>query len=76
MAEQVNTYYARWSPSRHHGYVIVYWSGGSKQFPEGSFANPAEFQIVVDMLRNEKPVWWDEPTQRLYVSNEPVGEGE
>ena len=44
--------------------------------PEGCFTNPTEFQIVADLLRNEKPVWWDEPTGRLYAANEPVGERE
>lgn len=48
----------------------------TKRSPEGSFSSPNEFQFVVDMLRNEKSVWWDEATQRLYVHNEPVGEGE
>lgn len=76
MAVQVERYYARWSPTNHHGYIIIYWDGGAKAFPESSFSSPAEFQVVVDLLRNEEPVWWDEPTQRLYASNEPVGEGE
>jgi hypothetical protein len=55
---------------------MIYWGGGSKSFPEGSFQSPEEFQVMVDLLRNESPVWWDEPTNRLYVSAEPVGEGE
>ena len=76
MAVEVTKYYARWSPTRHHGYIIIDWSGDSKAFPERSFTNPTEFQIVVDLLRNEKPVWWDESTQRLFASGEPVGEGE
>ncbi len=76
MAVEVKTYYARWSPINHHGYVIIYWDGGSKAFPESSFPTPVEFQIVVDLLRNEKPVWWDDPTKRLYAHQEPVGEGE
>ena len=76
MTVEVKQYYARWSPTNHNGYVRIYWDGGSKAFPESSFTTPVEFQIVVDLLRNEKPVWWDEPTQRLYASQEPVGEGE
>ena len=76
MSVQVTKYYARWSPPRHHGYVVIYWDGGSKTFPESNFSNPTEFQIVLDLLRNEKPIFWDEPTERLYASNEPVGEGE
>lgn len=75
-AVQITSYYARWAPLKHHGYVIVRWTGGAKAFPEASFASPTEFQIVVDLLRNEKPVWWDEATGRLFASNEPVGEGE
>jgi len=46
MAVQVKKYYARWSPTRHHGYVIIYWDGGAKQFDESSFKNSTEFQIV------------------------------
>lgn len=76
MSVQVQKYYARWSPTKHHGYIIIYWEGGSKRFPEGSFTNPVEFQIVVDLLRNESPIWWDEATERLFASQEPVGEGE
>ena len=37
---------------------------------------PDEFRVVVDLLRHERPIWWDEPTGRLYASREPVGEGE
>ena len=76
MDVEVKTYYARWSPSTHTGYIQIYWDGGMKAFPEGSFTNPVEFQIVLDLLRNEKPIWWDEKFQRLYASREPVGEGE
>ena len=70
----VRNYYAGWSPTRQYGYVIIYWDGGSKAFPESSFSNLTEFQIAVGLLRNEKPVWWDGPTQRLFASYEPVGE--
>ena len=76
MTDEVKKYYARWSPPKHTGYIRIFWDGGSKTFPEGSFTNPVEFQIVLDLLRNEKPIWWDEPSQHLYASQEPVGEGE
>lgn len=74
---RVERYYARWSPFNHDGYIVIYTEGGGgTAFDETQFQTPAEFQIVVDLLRNEKPVWWDPADQRLYVSNEPVGEGE
>lgn len=68
MAVQVTKYYIWWAPTKHHGYVMIYWDGGAKAFSEGCFSNPTEFQIVVDLLRNEKPLWWDEPTGRLFAS--------
>ncbi len=76
MTVEVKSYYARWSPTKHTGYIIIYWDGGSKYFYESSFSTPTEFQIVVDLLRNEKPIWWDDSTERLYAHDEPVGEGE
>ena len=76
MPEQVLSYYARWSPENHDGYVTIYWDGGVKGFPSSCFNSPGEFQIVVDLLRNESPVWWSESSQRLYTSQEPVGEAE
>jgi hypothetical protein len=76
MSVEVNRYYARWSPKSHQGHIIIYWDGGAKAFSEDCFQSAAEFQVMLDLLRNEKPVWWDELTDRLYASQEPVGEGE
>jgi hypothetical protein len=76
MAVQVKKYYARWKPADHTGYITVFWDGGSAGFSEGSFQSPEEFRLVVDLLRNESPIWWDAPTGRLYAHWEPVGEGE
>ncbi len=45
----------------------MYWDGGSKAFPESSFTTPVEFQIDIDLLRNEKPLWWDEPPNSLFI---------
>ncbi len=60
MSVQVKTYYARWKPEEHTGYVVIYWDGGAKSFPEGSFQSPDQFRVVVDLLRNESPIWWDD----------------
>lgn len=71
---EVERYYARWNPIDHNGYVRIFWDGGSKGF--GSITDPSEFYTMVDLMRNEKPVFWDERRNNLYASNEPVGEGE
>lgn len=73
MTETVNEYYSRWNPIDHTGYVRILWTGGSKGF---SFSSTQEFEVVIDLLRNEKPMQWDSTTNRLYAWREPVGEEE
>ena len=72
--KEVTRYYARWSPSAHDGYIRVYWSGGSKGI---SITNTEEFQTMVDLLRNEKPISYNDASDSIRTtSSEPVGEGE
>ncbi len=72
---KVTTYYARWNPVTHSGFVQIYWDGGFRSFSE--FTVPTEFQVIVDLLRNEKPIWWDDVREHISTgSGEPVGEGE
>ena len=33
MVVQIRNYYAGWSPTKHHGYVITYWEGGTPNVP-------------------------------------------
>jgi len=35
-----------------------------------------EFLCLVDILRNEKPVFWDDNSETLETGFEPAGEGE
>ena len=37
---------------------------------------PAEALLMIDMLRNEKPVFWHADNNYLYTKMEPVGEHE
>jgi len=38
--------------------------------------DPRQFSLMVDLLRNEKPIWWDHDKKSLDTSAEPIGEGE
>ncbi len=38
--------------------------------------DPQQFSVMVDLLRNEKPIFWDHNTKTLGTSAEPVGEEE
>jgi hypothetical protein len=44
------------------------------------YNNPEEFQVIVDILRNEKPLLFDDSTKHLRTgfgaTGEPVGEEE
>jgi hypothetical protein len=72
--KEVTTYYARWSPRSHDGYIGLYFVGGTKFF---TITNPEEFQVMVDLLRNEKPVCFVDSSDWIRTcSTEPVGEGE
>ncbi len=77
MAEEVVSYFARWNLGNHNGHIqLNLRSGGSTSFGEVLLTNPVEFQIVLDLLRNERPVFVDDATQSLQTGSELVGEGE
>lgn len=38
--------------------------------------DPREFAVIIDLLRNEKPLNWDKTIKRLSTYNEPPGDGE
>ncbi len=38
--------------------------------------DPARAMLILDTLRNEKPVSWTGPNKILWTGQEPVGEGE
>ena len=42
------------------------------------FFHLEDFANIIDLLRNEKPIflWWDGTQYTITTSNEPVGEGE
>jgi hypothetical protein len=71
----VASYYSRWDMIDHKGRIAFYDS--SNQLIENRiFNDPAEFQVIVSMLRNEKPLWFDTDVKHLRTGSEPVGEGE
>ncbi len=76
MAEfTVTSYSPSWYLGQHRGYIQIQTQGGPMVGLEG-FQGPEEFMVVVDLLRNEKPVLWDDVNRRLRTALEPVGEAE
>lgn len=71
----VASYYSRWDLAGHKG-RIAFFDSANQLIDNHMFTNPAEFQVVVSMLRNEKPLWFDTDVKHLRTGSEPVGEGE
>ncbi|MEM1056289.1 MAG: hypothetical protein AAGI52_12255 [Bacteroidota bacterium] len=79
----VQSYTARWSARDHEGRISLRMFGAiaSNPFLESTrtltIEDPEEFRLLLDILRNEKPLRYNSTTRALYTSvSEPVGEEE
>jgi hypothetical protein len=75
------------SPTRKEvkQYTVFHYRNGSTRinvyFTDGSWdyyvrLDPARALLILDLLRNEKPVFWTEGPDVLWAGREPVGEEE
>jgi hypothetical protein len=72
-------YYSRWDVDNHNGRIALYGAGNAL-LDNRTYSNPGEFQVLVEMLRYEKPLWFDTKVKHVRTgfgtSGEPVGEEE
>ena len=73
----VGSYQAHWDTQQHNGEIkLKAWFGGWTSIDLTlQVETAAEMQLLIDLLRNEKPIWYDSGTLRT-GHWEPVGEGE
>lgn len=66
-------------------YSVLHYRNGTSRinlhFADDSFSHytgldAARAALLLDILRNEKPVYWTEEEEILWTGKEPVGEGE
>ena len=66
-------------------YAVLHYKDGRTRinlyFTDGSWdyyfeLDPARALLLLDILRNEKPVYWTHPNDILWTGKEPVGEEE
>ena len=71
-------YMARWNYKNHYGDLNVgYKVGTTARWKNIRVTDANEFSVMVDLLRNEKPVYYDDANDYLQTSHgEFVGEGE
>lgn len=71
--QEIKSYKITWRPCDNAGQIhlgLADGTGGS--IPVDS---PQEMSLLVDVLRNECPVYWDPEHSFLMTGHEPVGEG-
>ena len=73
-AKKIRQYYASFNGSKQTGWFHYMYddgtTGNTVEVPADSFSN------MIDILRNESPVWGDHSLPDLSTSSEMVGEGE
>lgn len=67
-------YQAVWSSRQNHGYFYFTYYNGERKRTET--VNAESFSIMIDILRNEKPVYGNHINPSVSTAGEPVGEGE
>ena len=77
------SYKAKWNLNNHTGQIDVQLWAGNQSNPHATFTatlqpqTPAEMQMLVDLLRNEKPIEFDTTSKELRLGEwEVAGEGE
>ncbi len=74
MHKGVEKYQLAWSHDAKSGSIVLLFQGGGARQING--LSYEDYSAMVDMLRNEKPLWYDENQALLATYHEPVGEGE
>ena len=68
-------YQASWNTDLHKGRVILKLEG-EVGMPDMGIFDPPEFHTIIDILRNERPLYYDRNLKHLCTLHEPTGEGE
>jgi hypothetical protein len=72
--KRITNYQAWWDPKQNKGWFwFTYYDGARVKTVNVDATN---FTIVLDILRNEKPVYGDHTSAAVTTQKEPVGEEE
>ncbi len=69
----VSHYQAKWNAHHHSGTIILISQG--VEYPLPAMQAP-EFHALIDLLRNERPIYFDPTHGDIFTRNEMVGEEE
>ena len=71
---EVTSYVVHWDVDDHRGNIQLNLANNQGWAIGGQ--TPEEMYMLVDLLRNEKPIYFDTLKRSLHLSFEPVGENE
>ncbi len=69
--ERVEAYRVVWDLDNHNGGLVLVLQ---KDRVFHRIHAPAQLQMLVDLLRNEQPIFYDHRRKLLQTADEPVGE--
>ena len=69
----IKAYTGYWRPEKNYGLLRIFYNGGINV---QKIESPQEMLLVLDILRNEKPVWFHTVSKAITTGAEPVGEEE
>ena len=69
----VARYYSRWDVEQQSGRIALY--GPSDNILDNRvYSEPEEFRLVIEMLKNERPLWFDDGAKHLRTGLSSSGE--
>ncbi len=74
MRQIIERYAFFWNTKANEGHMHFQFSDGSRG--QAFLDSPQEGQLLLDVLRNEQPVYYDDAHDMIMTGLEPVGEGE
>ncbi len=78
MRRKIENYAFFWNVRANEGHFVFQLDENENGSPTATLFldSPAEGTLLVDILRNESPVYYDEENEIIMTGLEPVGEGE
>ena len=73
--KKISKYSISWTASTNKGYISLYDAAGIN-LKTYTFTTFTELAALADILRNEKPLYWNESNQQLRSLKEEIGEEE
>jgi hypothetical protein len=73
--KEIRDYSLYWGIDNHHGFLELHTMDDRAGYGI-RIENPSEIMLIVDMLRNEKPCYYDTTSRTVSTSRKPMRQEE